>query len=292
MAYISSQVGPYAFFAVDKANGTEVPSKSTVYVNDGAATAKGVKSIHAGLYTTTPYPVKHVWTNDSDTLRLVYPTQTVVMDLYNGAGYNQGDYNAGGSQQLDLHFTMNGSNAYLPQGWQGKISFWQGGTFYGLVPNMTDPPTNSTDPYGMGYFGTYESSNHQSANSTGYQLWSTGTGYQMAPQRSGFNPASYGAGSGNASWHPGTNNGVLPYYPDHPSMTKTYSPHLTTFINTDGTPFSFNYHHAYTSLPNDWIGMRWVWDGERSKGDQLRVQELRTLRMAVTSTTDIVPTYG
>jgi len=291
MAYIASQVGPYAFFAVDRANGTELLSKCKIYVNDGSATPKDAKAIYVNDGVgTLPKPVKQVWVNDAGTLRLASPQQTVVMDLANGVRTDQGDYAPKGNQTLDLRFTMNGSNAYLPVNWTGRISFWQGGSE--ITPNMTDPPTNAVDPYGMGYFGTYESSNQSSANSTAYQLFSTATGNIMSQlARGGFVPTSP-ATTSNASWHPGPANGILPYYPAHVGMTVVSATHTTTYINADGTPFSFNAYHSYTALASAWTGIRWIWDGEQSKGDALRVQELRTLRMAVTSTSDIVPTYG
>lgn len=289
MAYISSQVGPYAFFAVDRANGAELPFNSGIYVKDTETTGKKPKSIHVADGGALPKLVKQVWVNDAGTLRLVSPIQTVVLDLANGVRTDQGDYNANGQQTLDLRFTMNGSNVYLPVNWTGRISFWQGGS--GITPNMTDPPTNAADQYGMGYFGTYQSSNHQSANSTAYQLLTAATGNVMSPLRGGFSPTAP-ATTANASWHPGALNGKLITYPAHTGMTIVSAANPTTYINTDGTPFSFNGYHSYTALAAAWTGIRWIWDGERSKGDTLRVQELRTLRMAVTSTSDIVPTYG
>lgn len=285
MAYIASQIGPYAFFAVNRANGTGVAINSGIYVKDTETTGKKPKSIYVADGGTLPKLVKHVWVNDAGTLKLVSPLQTVVMDLNNGVSAIVGD-NSGTRQTNDYRFTMNGSNAYLPANWTGQISFWVGGS--GLTPNMTTPPTNNVGGT-LGYFGVIESTS--GADSMAYQLLGGVAGVALE-QGYVMTALNFNTDPTGPLTHPPPINGIMSNYPAHVGMTIVNSPHVTTYINDDGTPFSFNKYHSYTALAKPWSGIRINWDGERSNSDQLRFQQHRTLRMAVTSTSNIVPTYG
>jgi len=262
MAYIASQIGPYSFFKRNTlANGSA--TDASIRVNNSGTVSKVNRVLVNNFGTVNT--VKQIWANDGGVLKMVYPNQTTVIDLNNGVYVAQGDYNKSGTQTLQLRFTMNGSNVYFPTGWTGKISYWQG-------TDMNSPPTNTGDT--ISWLAALQ--NQRTAYSSVNQ-WG-GSNAVIHPPTSTYQPAPV---NGVITSHLGQyNNG----YPN--------SPNPTTYVNTNGTPFSFTGFHDYLALPAPWYGITIVWDGERSQGDTLYVQQYRKLRLAVTTTSNVFPTLG
>lgn len=266
MAYIAQQVGPYSFFKRNSlGNGVHYANDYQIRVNNLGTLSK-VKQVWVNN-SGTPNNVKHIWVNDGGVLKMVYPNQTTVIDLIDGAYTYQGDYNASGSQTLQLRFTMNGQNVYFPAGWTGKISYWQG-------TDMSSPPTNTSDSYS--WLAAIQGGNPLNAASRVNQ-WG-GSGAVIHPNTSIYQPAPQ--------------NGVIATHSGQSNTGYANTPHLTSYVATNGTPFSFTGYHDYPALPTPWYGITIVWDGERSKGDTLHVQQYRKLRLAVTSTGSILPMVG
>lgn len=264
MAYIPQQVGPYSFFKRNSlGNGVHYANDYQIRVNNLGTLSK-VKQVcvnNSGSVNT----VKQIWANDGGVLKMVYPNQTTVIDLIDGAYTYQGDYNASGTQVLQLRFTMNGQNVYFPAGWTGKISYWQGN-------DMSSPPTNTSDNY-----------------SWLAAIQSERTAYSRVDQWGGSGAVIH---PNTATYQPAPQNGVIATHLGQSNTGYTNTPHRTSYVSTNGTPFSFTGYHDYPALATPWYGITIVWDGERSKGDTLYVQQYRKLRLAVTSTGSIFPMVG
>lgn len=262
MAYIPQQVGPYSFFKRNSL-GNGSGADTSLLVNNLGTLSK-VKSVRVNNSGSVNI-VKQIWANHGGVLKMVYPNQTTVIDLIDGAYTYQGDYNKSGTQTLQLRFTMNGQNVYFPAGWTGKISYWQGN-------DMSSPPINASDSYSWLAAIQSERTAYSRVNQWG------GSGAVIHPNTSTYQPAPQ--------------NGVIATHLGQSNTGYTNTPHQTSYVNTNGTPFSFTGYHDYPALASPWYGITIVWDGERSKGDTLYVQQYRKLRLAVTSTGSILPTYG
>lgn len=272
MPFIATQVGPYGFFNLGTTTKQILTNKGGV-----VTPVKQILTNKSGVVT----PVKQIWANDGGSLVCKYTsTKTIIFDLNNGAASASAMYDPSMDGYLYyVFFTWNNQRAYLPSGWSGKISFWQGA-------DNNSPPSNTPNSSTQGWSYNTNGGNPVGNFGPAYVQWYV----QHQTTLSSNYPLNTNSATTNTTYIPV--NGVIPAWlnpiPLPLSGSLVNSAHETPYINSDGTPFSFNKHYLISPLTNPCYGWLIAFD----LGGIHYINTYGKLRMAITTTSTVQPTLG